>query len=442
MPISRHTATTAVPPRAHAVSYLRARSNTGSATIAKQRAAIREYAASHGLEIVQEYCDVGKEDGGLDRRPAYHQLLRDLQQTPVDFSTILIADWPRWSRSLHLDDEIAGDALLQHAGVTLTSITTSSDPIRVANALLTIPTYLIPIVVYLPTTDPATQEAVSDAMLAYACEHGMSVRRTYHDDASRPNFPALQQLLADAGRPTRDFSVVLTPHPSWWANAAMLPDERVLAGACEQLGLDLHLLHPNTQDSQFIGTVVKMIKQYMSGEYSRELSAKVLEGAKRLGNTGAHLGGKAGFGFRRMLIDQDGHHLGLLEHGTHKTQSNQRVVLVPGPADEIALVNWMYRQIAEEGQSISQLVNTLASRGAVTDQGRPWTRATVITVLTSPRYIGTLVYNRSNTQLGRRRHLNDISDVVSVPEAFPGIVPPMLYDQVQDILAERGVSRH
>jgi hypothetical protein len=232
---------------------------------------------------------------------------------------------------------------------------------------------------------------------------------------------------------------VLTPHPSWWADATALPDENVLAVACDQLGVDLHLLHPAAaHDSTQLSALITAVKRAMAAEYVRELSTRTLANAKRLGSLGAHLGGKPGFGYRRMLVDQDGHHLGLLEHGTRKTHASQHVILVPGPDDEIALVNWMYRQVAEEDQSITQLVQRLAMRGAVTDQGRSWTRATVLTVLTSPRYIGTLVYNRTNTHLGGRRRRNAPSEMVCISDAFAGIVPQAVYHQVQDALAERG----
>ena len=438
MSVSRHT--TAATKPTSAVSYLRARSNTGASTLSAQREAIQAYAISHGVDIVQEYCDGEEEADDPDPRPAYHRLLHDLEQSPGNFSTILIADWTRWSRSLDLHDVLSGETRLRRAGVTLTAVASSpaNESTDVADTLLTTPPALTPVVVYLPATDPIRHEALSDAMLAYACTHALSIQQTYHDDARHPHFPALQQLLADAGQPPRSFSAVLTPHASWWVPTTVLPDEKVLAGACEQLDIVLHLLHPNAQDSPFIGTIVQIIKQYMASEYARELSAKVLDGAKRLGQTGAHLGGKAGYGYRRMLIDRDGHHLGLLEHGIRKTQSTQRVILVPGPDDEITLVNWMYRQIAEEGQSIPQLVTALATRRATTDQGRPWTRTTVRTVVTSSRYIGTLIYNRTNTQLGGRRHLNATSDVITVPNAFPGIVPAALYHIVQDALAARG----
>jgi hypothetical protein len=44
----------------------------------------------------------------------------------------------------------------------------------------------------------------------------------------------------------------------------------------------------------------------MAGEYSRELSAKVFEGHKRLARLGFKQGGLPGYGLRRMLLSSDG----------------------------------------------------------------------------------------------------------------------------------------
>jgi hypothetical protein len=44
----------------------------------------------------------------------------------------------------------------------------------------------------------------------------------------------------------------------------------------------------------------------MAGEYSRELSAKVFAGQCRLIELGFRQGGPAGYGLRRVLIDQHG----------------------------------------------------------------------------------------------------------------------------------------
>ncbi len=53
-----------------------------------------------------------------------------------------------------------------------------------------------------------------------------------------------------------------------------------------------------------MATLLKAIKRAMAGEYSRELSVKVFAGKCRLIDLGFRQGGPAGFGLRRLVVDQ------------------------------------------------------------------------------------------------------------------------------------------
>ena len=86
----------------------------------------------------------------------------------------------------------------------------------------------------------------------------------------------------------------------------------------------------------------------MAGEYSRELSAKVFIGQCRLIELGFRQGGSPGFGLRRMLRDVTGQHKGVLNRGEQKNIQTDRVILVPGPPEEMEIVRWMYRMFVEE----------------------------------------------------------------------------------------------
>lgn len=431
-----HHAASAVKPTT-AVSYVRSRSNTGASTIAAQHTAIQAYAHTHGIEIIQEYCDGEDETDDPEPRPAYHRLLHDLELSPGSFSTILIMDWTCWSRSIELHEMHSVEIQLRRAGVTLTAVTPLPVPVEISDALLAQHLSVTPAVIYLPPLGSVNHDSVSEAIIAYASQHGMSIHRMYRDDDGTAHYPALQQLLTDITVVTRDFTAVLLPDTSWWTGMKRFPDFHTLAEACQQQDVDMHPIRPPASESAYLTTIIHAIKHAMAAEYVRELSTRVLANAKLLSHQGKYLGGKPGYGYRRMLVDQDGTHIGLLEDGAQKILASQHVTLAPGPEHEIALVNWMYQQIADDGLTVAQLVQCLAARGAVTDQGRAWTRATVLTALTSPRYIGTLVYNKTNTQLGSRRRLNGTEDIIIVPNAFPGIVPRTLYDRVQAMLAKQ-----
>ena len=81
----------------------------------------------------------------------------------------------------------------------------------------------------------------------------------------------------------------------------------------------------------------------MAGEYSRELSTKVFAGQCRLIELGYRQGGPPGYGLRRVLIDQAGNIKATLTRGEHKSLQTDRVVLVPGPPEEVRIVNLMYQ---------------------------------------------------------------------------------------------------
>src|SRR5438045_5483403 len=124
----------------------------------------------------------------------------------------------------------------------------------------------------------------------------------------------------------------------------------------------------------------------MAGEYSRELSAKVFAGQCRLIELGFRQGGPAGYGLRRVLVDQRGSLKAHLANGEYKCLQTDRVILMPGPSDEVDVVNQMYGWFINDGLVESQIACRLNDMHVVTDLGRSWTRATVHQVLINEKY--------------------------------------------------------
>lgn len=137
-------------------------------------------------------------------------------------------------------------------------------------------------------------------------------------------------------------------------------------------------------DGSPVSTIVKGGKRAMAGEYSRELSDKVFAGQCRLIELGYRQGGPAGYGLRRVLIDQHGNRKSELIRGKHKSLQTDRVVLVPGPAEVVHVVNQIYRWFIEECLSESQIADRLNGMGIRTDldRGRP-SRSPAMSVSTS-----------------------------------------------------------
>jgi len=175
----------------------------------------------------------------------------------------------------------------------------------------------------------------------------------------------------------------------------------------------------------------------MAGEYSRELSVKVFTGQCRLIELGYRQGGMAGFGLRRVLLDERGNIKGELKRGEHKSLQTDRVILMPGPYEEVALVGKMYRWLIEEDLSLREIADRLNESGVATDLDRPWTSGTVRTVLTNEKYIGNNVYNRSSFKLKKLHVENPPEMWIRKEGAFEGIVPLEFFLTAQEIITAR-----
>ncbi len=125
--------------------------------------------------------------------------------------------------------------------------------------------------------------------------------------------------------------------------------------------------------------------------------------------------------------DVNGHEKGVLDRGQQKSIQTDRVILVPGPADEIEIVRWIYRAFVDERIAESKLAQMLNERGVATDLGRAWTQSTVHQVLTNEKYIGNNVYNRISFKLKKKRIVNPPEMWIRGNAAFESIIAPDLF---------------
>jgi len=276
----------------------------------------------------------------------------------------------------------------------------------------------------------------------YAEQRGMIIVRTYADAGKSglriDGRDALKQLIQDVETSSADFSAILVYDVSRWGRFQDADESAYYEYICRRARIEVHYCAEQFEnDGSPISTIVKGVKRAMAGEYSRELSAKVFIGQCRLIELGFHQGGSPGFGLRRMLRDVSGQHKGVLDRGEYKSIQTDRVILVPGPEQEVEIVRWMYRTFVEERIVESKLARMLNERGITTDLGRPWTQGTVHQVLTSEKYVGNNVYNRISFKLKKKRVVNPPEMWIRTNAAFEPIVSTELFVKVQEIIRER-----
>src|SRR5919206_3919504 len=284
-------------------------------------------------------------------------------------------------------------------------------------------------------------ENQADAIAQYAARQGFKVVRTYADHGKSglriEGRDALRQLLHDVQSGTADFRAILVYDVSRWGRFQDADESAYYEYRCRRSGIEVRYCAEQFEnDGSIASTIVKTVKRAMAGEYSRELSAKVFAGQSRLIELGFRQGGSAGYGLRRRILDESGQPKAILKRGERKSLLNERVVLEPGPAEEIQTVGRIFRLLVDEKRSPSEIARILNDEGLVTDLGLRWSAKSVRGVLTSEKYIGNNVYNRISVKLKRKRIVNPPEMWIRRVGAFPAIVDPELFHAAQATLAE------
>lgn len=285
-------------------------------------------------------------------------------------------------------------------------------------------------------------ENQADKIREYAAHRNIDIVRTYADAGKSglriDGRQALQQLIKDVETGTADFQIILVYDVSRWGRFQDADESAYYEYICKRKSIHVaYVAEQFENDGSPVATIVKGVKRAMAGEYSRELSAKVFAGQCRLIELGYRQGGPAGYGLRRVLLDQTGSVKAELARGEHKSLQTDRVILMPGPDTEVEIVLQIYRWFTDDGLTESEIAFRLNEKGVRTDLARDWTRATVREILTNEKYIGNNVYNRRSFKLKKLRVENTPDMWIKKEGAFESVVTPELFYIAQGIVRAR-----
>jgi prevent-host-death family protein len=288
----------------------------------------------------------------------------------------------------------------------------------------------------------------SAAIALYAAAHGIGIVRSFSDSGKsglRVNGrEALQDLLRIVESGKADFAFILVYDVSRWGRFLDADESAHYEYLCKRAGIQIRYCAEQFEnDNSTTANLLKALKRTMAGEYSRELSAKVFAGRCHLFKLGYRMGGLAGFGLRRQLIDEQSRPKQLLADGEHKSIQTDRIRLVHGPAGEVALVRRIYDLFTKKALRKIEIVRWLNSRGLLQTRSRPWTPHSVNAILTNPKYAGMIVRNRSACKLGGKRTWNPPGVWLRQENGVEPIISKRQFADAQKIVKDRnsrGVS--
>jgi DNA invertase Pin-like site-specific DNA recombinase len=273
----------------------------------------------------------------------------------------------------------------------------------------------------------------------YARQRDIEIVRTYADEGksgvSISGRAALQKLIDDVQSGDVDFKIILVYDVSRWGRFQDADESAYYEYICRRAGIAVtYCAEQFENDGSPVSTIVKGVKRAMAGEYSRELSVKVFAGQCRLIELGFRQGGVAGYGLRRVMVDQAGEVVGELKAGEQKAVHNHRVILAPGPEDEVKIVNDMFRWYITEDIGFNRIADRLNSMGVPNHTGTTWNDGTIREIITNEKYIGNNVYNKGSVKLKTSRIQNPPEMWIRKEAAFEGIVPKDVFFAAQRVL--------
>lgn len=281
-----------------------------------------------------------------------------------------------------------------------------------------------------------------DKIDAYAKHRGLKVVRTFADEGKSglriDGRDALKELIRIVESGTANFKAILVYDVSRWGRFQDADESAYYEYICKRAGIQVaYCAEQFENDGSPVSTIVKGVKRAMAGEYSRELSSKVFAGQCRLIELGYRQGGAAGYGLRRVLLDQTGKPKGELSKGEHKSLQTDRVILKPGPQGEVEVVQRIYTWFIEEGLTEREIAQRLNGAGIASETGGAWSRGLVHGVLTNEKYIGNNLYNRTSFKLKKLHVVNAPEMWVRKEGAFQPLVDKETFYTAQGIIRGR-----
>jgi DNA invertase Pin-like site-specific DNA recombinase len=279
------------------------------------------------------------------------------------------------------------------------------------------------------------------AIAEYAADSGYAVVKTYQDPGKSgltlAGRKGLQSLLSDALRPDREFEAVLVLDVSRWGRFQDPDQAAHYEFLCREAGVDIvYCSEAFANDGSAATVILKQMKRLMAAEYSRELSEKVIRAQLQQARLGFKQGGARPYGARRFLIDPETGSLQELRDGEQKALRQHRVILGPGPDDELNVIRTIFRMFNRGDACTAKIAQRLNAQGVPSLNGSPWTCAKVRIVLRNEIAIGNYVFNKTSQRMRSRRRSTASERWVRV-HLFPAIVSTKSFERAAELLSKQ-----
>lgn len=276
----------------------------------------------------------------------------------------------------------------------------------------------------------------------YAKKHNITIIRSY-SDAGKSGLnlsgkPGLKALIDDVLEHRIAISSILVYDVSRFGRFQDTDEAGHYSHLLKLSGVKIIYCAEHFSEAQpEMFTLGLALSRHGAASFSRNQSEKVFLGQVNLIKKGYHQGGMAGYGLRRLLIDENHNPKGELEHGQRKSIQTDRVILTPGPREEINIVNRIFDMFNDECKPELVIASELNRLQVLAENGSCWSRAKVHQILTSEKYIGDSVYNKRSFKLKQQHVINPENEWVRYNGAYTPIVAVEKFNRANEIIRAR-----
>jgi DNA invertase Pin-like site-specific DNA recombinase len=253
---------------------------------------------------------------------------------------------------------------------------------------------------------------------------------------------AFKRMLRDVETGKHHFDYVLVLDVSRWGRYQKRDIAAYYSALCDMHGAKvIYATIGFAPDNDLIHGLRIDIERYQAANYSRELSSKVFKGCAKIASQGFRAGGMPPYAFHRLLLDEQRNPVQVLEPGQRKSIQNQRVTLIPGQPEQIAVVKRIFRAFVQHKKNPKQIAGMLNGDGIPSPGDTNWTITAVLNILSNELYVGTMVYNKTTQRLKSPSRANPPGEWVRAEEAFPAIIERKVFETAQGIILKTEEDR-
>lgn len=177
--------------------------------------------------------------------------------------------------------------------------------------------------------------------------------------------------------------------------------------------------------------LITAIERNVVADFSNKLGIKVKHGSVKISDQGFSAGGTASYGMGRMLLDENKKPVRMLKKGEQKQVSNERVIFVPLNDHTTQTVRDIFKGFANDWIHPADIAVALNERHAAAPNGGLWNGSKVINILKNEIYIGTRIYNKTQSMLKTPTISNPRSEWTIRPGAFEATVDQDIFIRAQ-----------